>query len=545
MATPFSKSNLGATPTQFTSSPHPSAVPMGRPLSHKSPSMKTPSASGPGHPNHPSVSSYQYPTPLPATTASMDDAAMFSSPSAALLALGLGGITPSPAANEGLGGQGMNEAEMHPMGMPQLNMTGPKDLEEERRKKIDEVVQLLRTRVAGRGVCREGIERLGRLEGLECMWQDNNLSIAGNSVDLEIEFEPGQEVVRDVTLRYATPDAPEGEGRTEASDVLKRNLEQSPGKQQQGCWKSMADFHENLRRLARLDQLSREINCFEAVEGIYECLNRIWEKENKRNLQKGYWNHMCKGWVGRPSMHRGKNFGLVLEYWTEQRYALDAKQTLSEDAMDFDQPTKSENNEFLSNTKIWGASIECELGYPPLRVSKEWVAHDTLTTISDATDDSSEVHIINWTEPPPTLVSPLSNNPESVALEPTILSSTTPNMRFVARLEPPVDLPIYAVSEIYRVLGVNFMQDFRPVTYDSLIVPSQGDGFDSAEFEGKQILHTRKLSTFDAHGKPMKRIHTYTFNTFEPVPGRTIRDLPFSHPRQIVEVLPVSRLVLV
>ncbi|KMU87509.1 hypothetical protein CIHG_05305 [Coccidioides immitis H538.4] len=453
MATPFSKSNLGATPTQFTSSPHPSAVPMGRPLSHKSPSMKTPSASGQGHQNYPSTSSHQYPTPLPITSAAIEDVAVFSSPSA-LLALGLGGITPSPAANDALGGQGINEGDLHSMAIPSLGITGPKDIEDEKRKRIDEVLQLLRTRVAGRGVCREGIERLGKLEGLE--W----------------------------------------ERRVEASEVLKRNLMQGPGEQEGGHWKSMAEFHENLRRLARLDQLSREINCFEAVEGIYECLRRIWDEEKKHGTRQSHLDHICKGWDWK-----------TIYAWEEST-----------------------------------AAIECETGYPSLRVSKEWVSADVFTEIrnEDGGDNELEIRMINWTEPPPTLVSPLSNNPDSVALEPTILSSTAPNIRFVARLEPPVDMPIFAAVEIYRAIGANMMQESKTTTYDSLVVPSQGDS-NFIEFEGRQVMQKREISTFGADGKPVKQRHTYTFNTFEQVPGRTIRDIPFSHPRQLADVLPILR----
>ncbi|WEW60882.1 hypothetical protein PRK78_006370 [Emydomyces testavorans] len=539
MATPFSKGNLGATPTQFTSSPHSSAVPMGRPLSHKSPSMRTPSASGPGHHNHSSISSHQYPTPLPVSTAAIEDAATFSSPSA-LLALGLGGIT--PAANDALAGHGMNESDMHSMAIPPLSITGPKDIDEERRKRIDEVVQLLRTRLAGRGVCREGVKRLGRLEGLECMWQDNDLSIAGNSLDLEIEFEAHQEVVKDVTLRYATPDAPEGERRAEASEVLKRNLKQPPGELQQGRWRSMTEFHENLRRLARLDRLSREVNCFEAVEGVYECLKRIWEEEKRQNMWQSHWEHMCKGWVGKPSMHRGQHIGLMLEYWVKRRRVLEFKQAPSENAMDFDQPVQAEDEIPPGISNVWGATIECETGYPSLRVSKDWVTTEVFTTINHAGagDNGSEMKVINWAEPPPTLVSSLGTNLE-VALEPTILSSTTPDIRFVARLEPPVDMPIFAASEIYRVLGVNMMQEFKNITYDSLLIPSQGNSLNFAELDGRQTLQKRDICTFDANGKPMRRQHTYTFNAFEQVPGRTIRDLPFSHPRQLTEVLPVLR----
>ena len=50
----------------------------------------------------------------------------------------------------------------------------------------------------------------------------------------------------------------------------------------------------------------------------------------------------------------------------------------------------------------------------------------------------------------------------------------------------------------------------------------------------------RIVLTFDSEGRPVKNRHKYTFHSFEHVSGRTIRDLPFSHPRQLADVLPVS-----
>ncbi|KAI1969745.1 hypothetical protein LOZ51_003059 [Ophidiomyces ophidiicola] len=537
MATPFSKNNLGATPTQYTSSPHPSAVPMGRPLSHKSPSMKTPSASGHGHQNHPSAPSYSIPTPLPMTAAGLEDPAMFSSPSA-LIALGLSGITPSPAAQDVLGVQGMADSDVHALPIPPLGIA--KDIDEERRKRIDEVVALLRTRVAGRGVCRESVERLGRLEGLECMWQDNDLSIAGNSVDLEIEFQPGQEIVTNVTLRYATPDAPEGERRAEASEVLRRNLEQTPGDQQSGRWKPLGEFHENLRRLAIMDQLSREVNCFEATEGVYESLKRVWIEEKNRGMHRGDWEHLCKGWVGRPSLHGGKHLGLVLDYWAEQNRMLDSEERTSENKMDTDKPPNGDKNSH-PNLKLWSAAVECEIGYPPVRISKDWVAEVAFTEI-DTQDgnDTAKINMVNWVEPPTTLVSTLSSNPQS-ALDPPMLSGTTPNVRFAARLEPPVAMPTLVASEVYRVLGLNMAQELKITTYDLLVVPPHIDRLDFLDIEAKQSLHEREVYRIDEHGKAIGRPHLYTFSAVEQVPGRTISELPFAHPRQISEILPVLR----
>lgn len=543
MATPSSKNNPGATPTQFTSSPHPSGVPMGRPVSHKSPSMRTPSMSGYGsHHPHLSASSHQYTTPAGAT-APADDTAMFSSPSA-LLALGLSGITPSPAGHDNIVGQGMNENEMQSMGMSSLGIGGPRDLDEEKRRRLNEVTTLLRTRVAGRGVCREGVERLGSLEGFECMWQDNNLSIAGNSVDLEIEFENDSEYVKDVSLRYATPDAPEGDIRVEASSILKHDLMQTATENSEGFWKKLDGFHTNLEQLAKMDKLSRDINCFQAVEGLYESFKLIWDSENQRVQGKGPWERACSGIVGKPGLHQRQRVGLTLEYWVDQGLLRDLEQrskgesTLSKDSV-------SEPD----SPKLWGLTIECEEGYPSLRISKQWVAPDVFTSIENSnpleTAGNNPGALINWTDPPQTLVSSTANNSNSMAIDSTMIESTPPNRRFVAKLEPPIDLTAVAAAEVYRLLGVEMPQDFRLNMFDGLVLATHSstpddDPGDFGQLTASGRKNERSMYSFDDNDQPVKHQHKYTFHPVEQVAGRTVRELPFSHPRQIADVLPVS-----
>ncbi|OAX80220.1 hypothetical protein ACJ72_05453 [Emergomyces africanus] len=546
MATPSSKHNAGQTPHP-TSSPHPSAVPMGRPLSHISPSIRTPSASGHGH--HPSVSSHQYQTPMAAPT-SMEDTAAFSSPSA-LLALGLSGITPSPAGNDALAGPGMNDNGIHSMGMSNLGLGGgSRDTDEEKARRMEEVIRLLRTRVSGRGVCREGVERLGKFEGFECMWQDNDLSIAGNSVDLEIQFEEGAENVKDVSLKYTTASALEGERRVEATLVLKRDLIQFIGEHEEMPWKRLDAFHANLHRLAKLDQLSRDVNCFEAVEGLYESLKRIWEGELSRYPGRGPWENICTSQVGKPGLHQDRRIGLSIQYWAEQRRVLDSKQRNVPDAMSIDQaPADDKKLASADEPKVWSVAIECEEGYPSLRVSKEWVAAELFTTMnpgdssSTANGNDSEIVLINWTDPPATLVS----NPNEVPLDSTALATTTPNRRFVARLEPPIDIPIIAAAEVYRLLGLNMPPEPKTVTYDGLVVPlpnlaSLANGQDeNSSITSNGRMHKKVVYSFDDDDQPKKHRHIYTFHPFEHIVGRTIRDLPFSHPRQLADIIPILR----
>ncbi|PYH46754.1 glutamine synthetase [Aspergillus saccharolyticus JOP 1030-1] len=565
MATPSSKPNPGATPTYLTSSPRPVGAHPARPIAHKSPAGRTPSVSGPGgHIPPPVNSAHHYATPLAATSAGADDPVTLSSPSALLALGGYSGISPSPAGHDGgLVGAGMNDSEIQALGMQGLKLGGggpggARDNELERRRHIEDVVQLLRTRISGRGVCRESIERLGQLEGFESIWQEDSLSIAGNFVDLEIEFHRGHNVVKDVNLSYATPESTDGERREEATAVLKRDLVQSPEEGERGVWKPLTGFHENLQWLARHDRLSQEVNCFEAIEGLHASLKRVWDAEWEQRKFLGVYDHLCSGWVGRPCLHQGARVGLSLDYWVQQARVLDARQAKqnsgSPDEMAVDQPAEQEDE--AGQKGKWSIMVECEEGYPSLRVSKDWVASEALTTVhsgdigsSSSDSTGSQGVVVNWTEPPETLIPAPEGHSDAMALDSNMLGSSAPNRRFVARFEPPLDVPILAASDIYRHLGMQLPQEFKMVTYDGLLAPgwsplsaagAMGMGPEEASQLGRR---SRKLSlqTIDKDGKPCTKHHCYTFQPFESVAGRTMKDIPFSHPRQLADILPILR----
>ncbi|KGO64185.1 Mediator complex, subunit Med1, metazoa/fungi [Penicillium italicum] len=541
MATPSAKP--GATPT-YLSSPHPSSAPFSRSLAHKSPSMRTPTGSGPAHAHHTSVSSHQYATPL-AVPSGVDDTVNFSSPSALLALGGYTGISPSLAVHDGLVGAGMNESDIQNLGMQGIKLGVARDNDEEQRHRVEQVVQLLRARVSGRGVSRESVERLSRLEDFESIWQDDNLNIAGNFVDLEIGFYPGQDVVKDVSLRYATPEYTEGVRREEATAVLKRTLAQSPEDAECGKWRSLQKFHENLQWLAKLDKLSQEVNCFEALENLEENFRRIWVEENKNGKHGGEYQHLCAGVLGRPTMHKGTRIGLGLEYWVEQAKVLDTKRSLpSPDAMEIDpQHDQGSKVELDDQSRSWTVMIECEEGYPSLRISKEWVGSEVFTAgeSTELLPSNGAAGSVNWLDPPQTTRLTHGNH-DPMALDSSMLESSPPNRRFVGRLEPALDVPILAASEIYRQLGMQLPQEFKMITYDALLVSESLPS--TSPVSSPQIgRRKRRMSVLavDSKGKQFTKQHNYTFQSFESITGCTIRDLPFSHPRQLADILPILR----
>ncbi|CAG8356445.1 unnamed protein product [Penicillium salamii] len=538
MATPSVKP--GTTPTHL-SSPHPSSAPLSRSLAHRSPSMRTPTGSGPAH-GQTSVSSHQYSTPL-AVTSGVDDPVNFSSPSALLALGGYTGISPSPAVHDGLG-TGMNENDIQNLGMQGLKLGVARDNDEEQRNRIEEVVQLLRARVSGRGVSRESVERLSRLEGFESIWQDDNLNIAGNFVDLEVEFYSGLDVVKDVSLRYATPEYTEGVRRDQATTVLKRTLAQSPEDADIGKWRSLREFHENLQWLAKLDKLSQEVNCFEALENLEENFKRIWAEESKNGKHGGEYQHLCTGVLGRPRMHKGTRIGLGLEYWVEQAKVLDAKNNKqSSDAMEIDQQQDQESKiELEDQDRSWAVMVECEVGYPSLRISKDWVGNEALTAgeSNESLPSNGAAGSVNWLDPPQTMRLTHGNH-DPMAMDSSMLESSPPNRRFVAKLEPALDVPILAASDIYRHLGMQLPQEFKIVTYDALLVSDSSPISSGSSPHLGRRKRKMQVQAVDSKGEQQTKQHNYTFQAFESIAGRTITELPFSHPRQLADILPILR----
>jgi Mediator of RNA polymerase II transcription subunit 1. len=199
------------------------------------------------------------------------------------------------------------------------------------------------------------------------------------------------------------------------------------------------------------------------------------------------------------------------------------------------------DEEMHDQEKAWAVMIECEEGYPSLRISKEWVGNEVLTA-SEKSDEESSIQAtgsVNWLDPPQTMRLSHGDHPDPMALDSSMLESTTPNRRFVARLEPALDMPIPAASEIYRHLGMQLPQEFKVITYDGLLV---SDGTPLSTDSSTQFSRKKRrmsVQAFDSTGDPYTKQHSYTFQAFESVAGRTIRDLPISHPRQLAEILPV------
>ena len=435
------------------------------------------------------------------------------------------------------GGGGSVNGSLNGMGM-----VGIRDQEEERRRKMEEIVAKVGTRL-GR-VCQEGLERAAKRVGLECLWDEGRggtrtLSIAGNGVLVEIEFL--LEEVMGVTLEYMNSGSEVGKRAAQGAEVLKRDLTG----EDDGGYVTLDSFVENLERLAKMDKLSEGgVSCFDAVEGIRSALQSVFEFEaGKTREEKGpaaaketIDREVLSRGNGRPKMHSGGRVGLSLQYWMERSLLL--PESREPEAMDTEDATAPADDE----PTIYSAIIETEALhsiYPPIRISDSWLGspiQKPTPTESDPYIDHSST--VNWQEPNPTyLPADKASGDDSMNIETQdfLQTNRNPNVRFVATLEPPIVTPLQVAADIYQSVGAPLTQEsFQPTTYESLLFA------DTTVLPGQRTL-TKRIVSYDTSGTPAEHNHQYTLFSHQPDYGRIIDSIPFSHPRQISAVLPLLR----
>ena len=427
-----------------------------------------------------------------------------------------------------------------------LGISDARNQEEERGRKMEEIVTTIGSRW-GR-VCQEGLERAAKRVGLECLWEEGRagkrtLSIAGNGVLIDVEF--NMEDVKNVTLEFAGSRSEVGKRAVEGAMVLKKNLKG----EEEGSYVTLDAFVGNLERLAEMDKLSEgSVNCFDALEGIRAALQTVFEFEvGKTRAEKGPdaakeaidRKVLCRA-SGRPMMHTGGRVGLALQYWMDRQLLLSVTQ--EPEAMDID----TDSNPWVGESDIYCAVVETEATpssiYPPIRVSNSWLGSPVEKPAPTESDPFLEhTSSVNWEEPPPTYTSldkSSDDNITSTDQQDPLQNSKTPNVRFIARFEPPLVVPLQTAADIYQSIGAPLAQDsIQPTTYESLLfadttIPPP---------HGGQRITTKRLTSYDAAGEPTEHVHRYTLFALQPDYGRLIDAIPFSHPRQLIAILPLLR----
>ncbi|CAD6500863.1 BgTH12-06568 [Blumeria graminis f. sp. triticale] len=403
-----------------------------------------------------------------------------------------------------------------------------RDDEEDRRRKLEMVSEILK---ANKGrVSEPGIERLARRVGFECLWESHTTSgsnrrtliIAGSTLALDIDFE--NNVVKKVSITF--PDSPEIVTRHTdiASDLLLKDLTIQVN--ENPLTKMLNRFAENLERLAALDKMSAlpDLNCHEAIAGMFESLNRLyrWEMdyyskiEEDGNIEKLI---MCAK-SGRPAMHIRERVGLSLDYW-QDLWRL-----------------KSNPQE-----NVWSILIECDtildLVYTPIRVSENWISTEVEKKNAHDQDEMMTTKlepILDWLEPESTLLP--STNADSISELGVQRGQKFPDAMFVAKFYPPLTVPSSLAIQIYDSVQAT-LDIYQTTTYDRLIFPPKID--EKISLDSRSIYCDVQVPTYPKPGQ--KKLKDYKFSLhFEKIDyGRTLKELPFSHPRQLVQMLPVLR----
>lgn len=358
------------------------------------------------------------------------------------------------------------------------------------------------------------------------------LIIAGKALSLDIDFDC--DAVKKVTLAF--PEAMEmvtrHTGKAEA--ILLRDLQfqahESP------LTKKLDRFAENLEILAASDKLSviPGLNCHEAIAGIYESVERLhlWEvarlKETEEMAKKNeayvIKTAMCTK-SGKPVIHERDRLGLSLEYWQEKRRLAGDKE------------------------KTWSLVIQCaplppDFVYTPLRVSQHWISDHIQKADATAEDRALEPDngpVLDWQEPDSILL-PSTGPPKADGIEGIegLAGQKFPDVMFVAKFDPPLIVPYALASQIYASTNFPIVSGgYYTPHFDALLFPPEIAHVDD---HGTRLI--KREATVVSYSKGGEKVESQQIHELcidKPDYGYTLSELPFSHPRQLVEMLPALR----
>ncbi|KAJ3556585.1 hypothetical protein NPX13_g10102 [Xylaria arbuscula] len=451
----------------------------------------------------------------------------------------------SPSAAAALGGLGL-DLNLDSLGVGSLVGGNNRSDEDDRKKRMDAVIAALWEFDAAR-VSNDGLERLAGRLGWECLWEnagtssenDKVLIIAGRTLGIEVHIK--NHVVYHASLTFNEPSPMLDKHVEKASAILYKDLALGPGESQ--LTKKLSKFRMNLERLATLDKLSilPGLNCHEAVAGVWESLEKLhrWDVEKLRedptlsDCSEDYLRVVAQCTRhGCPLMNTQGRIGLTLAYWKQCRHFKAAYNTVE-----------------YEKYKTWGVLIDCapegSMVFAPVRVSDKWIGPNIVKT--NPTDDevmSSPGPILDWLEPPNTLLPPSEENRQESEMDGAALSVPKPiEVAFMATFNPPIVVTHGVAIEIYRISAFN--APLSNSTFDNLLFPvKEGANYDPSE--PRVMTFTQTVPVWTDRSKirsepPTLRAHKNTLIVDKPVYGHVVTHVPISHPKELVGLLPLLR----
>ncbi|KAJ9164740.1 Mediator of RNA polymerase II transcription subunit 1 [Coniochaeta hoffmannii] len=459
----------------------------------------------------------------------------------------------SPSAAAALGALGMAGLDMNLDGVGGLGGLGSlgRNDGDDRARRLQTVIAILSQ---SKGLVSEaGLERLVKRLGMECMWEDDmggggakprTLIVAGSAIELLVAFL--NDAVQSVSLAFPESADVVAKHAEEAGKILLDDLKLAPG--QNPLTKRLDRFAANFEMLATLDKLSviPGLNLFEAIGGIYESLERLyrWDLHKVREdpTYNGRNDHYISNTVlctrnGRPVMHTRGRVGLSLDYWKEKRL--------------LPAGTEAEAAYIQETEKTWGVLISCaplkDLSIPPVRVSDKWVSMEVEKV--NGPEDIQPGSVIDWLQPENTILQPSDpSKPDpgghGLGADALLLGPKFPEVIFKAILDPPLHVPVNVWDEIRQRGGALPSAVFMaPITLDSLLFPV-APGTQQDPDEPRSITVSRKVDVCTASTEAAQWSQTTHRNRlwiYRPVIGKTLTEIPFSHPQQIIGMLPLLR----
>jgi hypothetical protein len=491
---------------------------------------KTPASSHGHHFPGLSVSSQPSSTPF-AAAAIHDELLKLDSPAAALInSIAQAGMTPLTGGPDGLGLGSQPNASTSRGAQP------ARSPEAERLHKVSDAVEKLKRRVIGRGITRDGIERVARLHGLEALWDEDNLIIAGTVVEIEINFSSeNRNAAKDLSLKFNYDD--EVHVQSAGADVLRT---QAGLQAQQGQpVNDMEDFARNIQYLAQLDQIDVKPNCFQLVTNLYESFREIWDEEKKRMHWRDELQQIRQGAVGRPNMDRAPELGLTVDYWIKpEALSRNPKQDLNTQRGDYAQG-------------VWRQRIYCEPGAPSMRSARRWVTEKVLTdgppghNVLDAQD---AVYKPDWHDPATGLGLTTTTVKSESTMEVDKLSSDGPqtlNVHFTSDLLPEVLLPLNALSRLNNAEVIMVEIDAtKASTFERALQRMRNRKLKQADDGMIESRWDRDVPFLESDGSISHKRHAYKLYA-NPQEAELwcypVNKVKFSHPRQLAELLPLVR----
>ena len=370
-------------------------------------------------------------------------------------------------ASSGMGGVGMG-ISMSGLGMSSLGMTasamGRAD-EAERSRRLQSILEVVGAK-PGR-VSENGMLALCKRLGVQV---DKNsaeahswMLLIGDEAVCDIVFKNDE--IASVNLQTNLDSEQEDlQFGPTGSQILVRSLKPLAGQSKINV--TLERFSANLEKLLTLDKLSSQqnggVSCYNAIAGVYTSLRKLFEHEKKMAMAVMEANSnsyaaerevLCKK-SGRPRLNGGSCLGLSLEYWMDRRHLVPKNQKGKQNA-NSQQPDSYPEDEGPETNKLYSLTIECETSpstlYSPIRISHDWIS-DKIEKPTDASDANANLENIimdrpslDWQDPKPTYLEPAEpSNDEAMDL--SSAPGRLPNIRFVARFNPPLNVPLTASS---------------------------------------------------------------------------------------------------